>query len=318
MEDIINAHAHLIDLEGMLRKFGNVTIPSGIAVLEDLDATLGMLRPEVLISQMDEAGISQSVLYAVEAPIVYSGNEYVGELCNRFPDRLLGFASVDPKAKDAPAILEHAVRNLGLKGLKLHPPLQHFYPNDEAVFPVYEKAVELNIPIVFHVGTTPFGAMCRLSTANPILIDDVAAQFPSLRIMLTHLGTLWHCEAFMVVEKNPNVFIDTAAYAYEIPQILTPELISRIGPGKVVFGTDFPMPYGNQPHRMKDFVDAIVGLNLSDAVKRSFFRDNFLRLLHGERETDHTSVRIGDLIDRTRELEEARLRQSLNEPAVPR
>ena len=302
MEDIINAHTHLIDLEGMLRKFGNVAIPSGIAVLEDLDATLGMLRPEVLIAQMDEAGISQSVLYAVEAPIVYSGNEYVSELCQRFPDRLLGFASVDPKAKDAPAILEHAVRNLGLKGLKLHPPLQNFYPNDEAIFPVYEKAAELNIPIVFHVGTTPFGAMCRLSTANPILIDDVASQFPKLRIMLTHLGTLWHCEAFMVVEKNPNVFIDTAAYVSEIPQILTPDLISRIGPGKVVFGTDFPMPYANRPHRMKDFVDAIRGLEVSEEIKRGFFRENFDRLLHGERESGKGGMTIKDMIDRTREL----------------
>lgn len=302
MEDIINAHAHLIDLEGMLRKFGNVAIPSGIAVLDDLDATLGMLRPEVLIAQMDEAGIAQTVIYAVEAPIVYSGNEYVSELCQRFPDRLMGFASVDPKAKDAPAILEHAVRNLGLKGLKLHPPLQHFYPNDEAIFPVYEKAVELNIPIVFHVGTTPFGAMCRLSTANPILIDDVASQFPTLRIMLTHLGTLWHCEAFMVVEKNPNVFIDTAAYAYEIPQILTPDLISRIGPNKVVFGTDFPMPYANRPHRMKDFVDAIHGLKLSDEVRHGFFRGNFNRLLHGERGNGEGGMTIEDMIDRTREL----------------
>lgn len=306
MNDIINAHAHLIDLEGMLRKFGNVALPSGIAVLEDLDATLGMLRPDVLFAQMDEAGISQCVLYAVEAPIVYSGNEYVSELCNRFPDRLLGFASVDPKAHDATEVLEHAVRNLGLKGLKLHPPLQHFFPNDEAIFPIYQKAVDLNIPVVFHVGTTPFGAMCRLSTANPILIDDVASQFPDLRIMLTHLGTLWHCEAFMVVEKNPNVFIDTAAYAYEIPQILTPDLITRIGPNKVIFGTDYPMPYADRPHRMKDFVDAIDGLNLSDEIKREFFRGNFDRFLHGERGNGPGGMTIAEMIDRTRELERTR------------
>lgn len=303
MDDIINAHAHLIDLQGMLRKFGNVALPSGIAVFEELDATLAMLQPEVLFAQMDEAGISRSVIYAVEAPIVYSSNEYVSELCNRFPDRLLGFASVDPKSKDAPAQLEHAVKNLGLKGLKLHPPLQHFYPNDEAIFPVYEKAVELNIPVVFHVGTTPFGSMCRLSHANPILIDDVAAQFPTLRIMLTHLGTLWHCEAFMVVEKNPNVFIDTAAYVYEIPQILTPDLITRIGPNKVVFGTDYPMPSANRPHRMKDFVDAIRGLEISDAIQRQFLSENFDRLLHGEPLGGQGDMTMESMLDRVRALE---------------
>lgn len=305
MEEIINAHTHLIDLEGMLRKFGNVGIPSGIAVLEDLDATLGMLQPETLIGQMDEAGIARSVLYAVEAPIVYSGNEYVSNVCTRFPDRLLGFASVNPKAADAPTVLEHAVKNLGLKGLKLHPPLQNFFPNDEAVFPVYEKAAELDIPIVFHVGTTPFGAMCRLSTANPVLIDDVAIRFPTLRIMLTHLGTLWHCEAFMVVEKNPNVFIDTAAYVYEIPEILTSDLVTRIGSNKVIFGTDFPMPYANHPHRMKEFVDAIRGLPVSDDIKRAFFRDNFEHLLHGDRGVRRKDLTLESIMEKARKLSKA-------------
>ena len=135
-----------------------------------------------------------------------------------------------PLAPDAPQTLKHAVEHLGLRGLKLHPPLQNFYPNSEAVFPVYQMAADLDIPIVFHVGTTPFGPMCRLSQADPILIDDVAREFPNLRIMLTHLGTLWHYEAFMVVEKNPIVFIDTAAYVHEIPQILTP--ISSRGSGR--------------------------------------------------------------------------------------
>ena len=85
MHSIINAHTHLIDLEGMLAKFGNVTLPSGIAVLEDLETTLQLLKPEALLAQMDEAGIAKSILYAVEAPIVYASNEYVSALCQRFP-----------------------------------------------------------------------------------------------------------------------------------------------------------------------------------------------------------------------------------------
>jgi predicted TIM-barrel fold metal-dependent hydrolase len=168
-----------------------------------------------------------------------------------------------------------------MKGLKLHPPLQNFFPNDEAVFPVYEKAVELNIPVVFHVGTTPFGSMCRLSQASPLLIDEVAVRFPQMRILLTHLGTLWHNEAFMVVEKNPNVFIDTAAYVSEIRAVLTPDMIVRIGADKIVFGTDYPMPYPGRPHRMKDFVDCIRDLGLSQDVLQGIFHDNFQRFLSG-------------------------------------
>jgi len=179
---IINAHVHMIELEGMLAKYPNLKLPSGISTLAGIEQTLSLLNVDHLLTQMDEAGIEKSLLFAVEAPIIYSSNEYVAGLCQRHPDRFLGFASVDPKQKDATTILENAILNLGLKGLKFHPPLQDFFPNDKSIFPVYEKAMELNIPIVFHVGSTPFGPLCRLSQANPILIDDVAVKFPKLRL----------------------------------------------------------------------------------------------------------------------------------------
>lgn len=280
--EIVNAHVHMIELDKMMQKNAGLSLPAGISVLRNLEASLPMLLPQTLIAQMDEAGIAKSILYAVEAPIVYASNEYVHALCEKFPDRLIGFASVTPKDADAPAVLESAVRNLGMKGLKLHPPLQDFFPDDQAVFGVYEKAAELNIPVVFHVGTTPFGSLCRLSQANPLLIDEVAVRFPTLRIMLTHLGTLWHNEAFMVVEKNPNVFIDTAAYVNEIREILTPDMITRIGADKIIFGTDYPMPYAGQLHCMKDFVDCISDLSLPEDVLQGIFHKNLNRLLHGD------------------------------------
>jgi len=282
--EITNAHVHMIELEKMVQADQGLSLPGGIAIFTELEASLPLLFPQTLLGQMDEAGISRSVLYAVYAPIVFATNEYVAGLCARFPDRLLGFASVPPKDPGAPQMLEAAVKELGLKGLKLHPPLQDFLPNDKAVYPIYDKARELNVPVVFHVGTTPFGSLCRLSQANPILIDDVAVDFPDLRIMLTHLGTLWHNEAFMVVEKNPNVFIDTAAYIYEIKDILTADLLSRIGPDRVIFGTDYPTPYGERVHRMKDYVDCIKGLGLDDDVLEGIFHANFQALLTGERD----------------------------------
>jgi len=279
--NIINAHVHLLELTPPeLRSISSLL--SGIAVFSDFEALAPMLDPAEVIAQMDEAGIDQSVLYAVEAPIVYASNEYVHELCNRHPDRFIGFASLDPNSSDAPQVLESAVRNLGMRGLKLHPPMQDFFPNDPKVFPVYEKCVELDIPVVFHVGTTPFGYLCKLSQASPLLVDEVAVRFPRLRIMLTHLGTLWHNEAFMVVEKNPNVFIDTAAYLSEIRTILTPDLIDRIGADKIIFGTDYPMPYGGRMHRMKDFVDCLCEYDLPEETLAGFFHGNFTRLLHGD------------------------------------
>jgi hypothetical protein len=280
----------------MYRKYGNISIPSGISVLADLDATLRLLNPDVLLEQMDEAGVDQSILYGVDAPIVYSSNEYVSKMCERYPGRFIGFASVNPHAPDAPATLAHAVRNLNLRGLKLHPPLQDFFPNSESVYPIYEKAIELNIPVVFHVGTTPFGPLCRLDRANPILLDDVATRFPSLRIMLTHLGTLWTDEAFMVVEKNPNVFIDTAAYLYEIPEVLTLDAIRRVGPDRFVFGTDYPMPSVGTPHRICEFVDVIRKIALPEEIERAIFSENCHLLLNGSVGEPAAGMSLGDLV----------------------
>ena len=282
--EIINAHVHMIELMKMIQTQQNLTLQGDIAVLKNLESTLPLLSPEVLIAQMDEAGISKSVLFAVDAPIVYSSNEYIYSLCSKYPDRLIGFASVNPNNPDAPDLLEKAIKKFNLKGIKFHPPLQNFFPNDKAVFSTYEKAVELNLPVVFHVGTTPFGSMCRLSQANPLLIDDVAVEFSDLRIMLTHLGTLWHNEAFMVVEKNPNVFIDTAAYLYELNELLTLNLIERIGSNKIIFGTDYPMPYAGRVHKMKDFVDCIQSLDLSNNILKGIFQDNFNNFLSGAKE----------------------------------
>ena len=228
---------------------------------------------------------------------MYASNEFVAALCGRHPDRLIGFATVSPWDEDAAGTLEAAVKGLGLRGLKLHPPLQGFAPNDPAMGPVYKKASELGIPVVFHVGTTPFGSLCRLAHADPLLVDDVAVEFPKLRIMLTHLGTLWHNEAFMVVEKNPNVFIDTAAYLYEIASILTPDLLQRIGHHKVIFGSDYPMPYAGHVHAMKDFVDCITGLRIPSGILRGIFHDNFETLLNGTGGTDQ-GVAFADLVRR--------------------
>jgi uncharacterized protein len=280
---IINAHVHLIEIAAMARKFAASSLPRDVAVFKEVEASLPLLAPERLLEQMDEAGVDRSILFAVDAPIVYSSNEYVHELCSRHPDRFIGFASVNPNNRGAAKALERAVVKLGLCGLKLHPPLQNFAPDDRIAWPIYEKAVELNIPVVFHVGTTPFGSLCRLAQANPILVDEVAVRFPDLRIMLTHLGTMWDNEAFMVAEKNPNVFIDTAAYLPEIRTLLTPQLVERVGPEKFIFGTDYPMPYAGRTHRIKDFVTCIKRQGLAAGVLRGIFQDNVQALLAGRK-----------------------------------
>ena len=278
---IINTHAHLIEIEKVLQGDGQQTLSllKDIPTFSDIEQVTAMLSVDNLLHQMDEAGVEQSVLFAMIGPILYASNDFVAGICQQYPGRFIGFASVDVHNPEAPAILEEAVVRLGLRGLKLHPPLQNFFPNDKALWPLYQKAMDLGIPVVFHVGSTPFGNLVKLSQAYPVLLDDVANEFPGLSIILTHLGTLWYNESFMVTEKHRNVFIDTAAYPYEIRELLNENLIRRVGADKFIFGTDFPMPYEGKMHRISDFVDCIQTLKISQELKERIFHGNFEALM---------------------------------------
>ena len=280
---IINTHAHIIQTDQVFQGEGQIYLKylKDIPTFEKADEVIEMLSVETFLAQMDEAGIEKSVIFAMYAPLLYASNEFVSDLCKKYPERLIGFASVDIHSDNSVELLSYAISSLGLKGLKLHPPLQNFYPNDKKLWPLYAKASELNIPVVFHVGTTPFGSLVKLSQASPILIDDIANDFPDLKIILTHLGTLWHNESFMVVEKHPNLYIDTAAYPYEIKELLTENLIKRVGENKFIFGTDFPMPYEGRMHHLQDFTEVISQLNISEELKEKIFSRNFMELMSG-------------------------------------
>lgn len=278
---IINTHTHLIDTKKVFAEENKHYLEyiKQIPTFSDVDAVSNMLSVDNLIGQMDEAGIETSVLFAVDAPLLTAGNNFVTDICSSHPGRFIGFASVNPKRTDAMKVIKYAIDKQGMKGLKFHPPLQDFYPNDTSIWPIYKTADEYNIPVVFHVGSTPFGNLVKLNQADPLLVDDIANEFPGLKIILTHLGTLWHNESFMIAEKHPNVYIDTAAYPYEIEELLTEKLIMRVGPTKFLFGTDFPMPYEGGMHRMIDFVSCVKHLEISGELKEMIFYRNFENLM---------------------------------------
>jgi len=207
---IINAHVHLIDIDVAMSDARYLSYIKSIPTFSGIEQVIGMLGEDEILRQMDEAGIERTILFALYCPILYASNEFVRDACLRHPDRFWGYASVDPHDEKAPDVLENAVRNYGLKGLKLHPPLQNFYSNDRKLWPLYAKAESLGIPVVLHVGATPFGHLVKLGQAHPLLVDEVAIAFPDLKIILPHLGTLWHKESFMIAEKHPNLYIPIA------------------------------------------------------------------------------------------------------------
>jgi len=131
--------------------------------------------------ELDAAGLGKAVILPIDATTsrgyrVYS-NEQIAELCH-LSGRLIGFASVDPHDEAAPDLLEHAIRELGLRGLKLAPPMQEFFPDDAKLRALYQRAQELGIPILFHAGMS-WEPGSRLKYGHPLRFEDVAAEFQS-------------------------------------------------------------------------------------------------------------------------------------------
>ena len=208
-------------------------------------------------------------------------NDYVAEIARRHPDRFIGFASVDPWKDDASVReVERSVTELGLKGLKLHPIHQAFFPNDKRFYPLYQKCSDLAVPVIFHTGFaaagagTPGGGGLKLKYSAPIPgIDDVAADFADLTIIMAHPAWPWVEEQIAVALHKPNVYLDLSGWAPRyIPEVLIRELNTRLR-DKVVFGSDFPYL---QPDRwLREFEE----LPIRDEVRPKVLLENARRAL---------------------------------------
>ena len=175
-------------------------------------------------------------------------NDYVAGIVQSYPEQFVGLATVDPwKGQWAVQELERSVRDLGLRGLKLHPIHQAFFPNDTRFYPLYEKCAELQVPVLFHTGFAaagagaPGGSGFKLKFSAPIPgIDDVAADFPQLTIIMAHPSWPWVEEQIAVALHKANVFLDLSGWAPRfIPEALIRETDTRLR-DKVMFGSDYP------------------------------------------------------------------------------
>ena len=192
-------------------------------------------------------------------------------------DVLLPFCSVDPHDDPVPLLRDLAAA--GAKGLKLHPSLQAFAPNDERHYPIYETAAELGLPIVFHSGQTgigaglPGGRGIKLRYSDPMLVDDVAADFPALTVILAHPSVPWQDAAISIATHKANVFVDLSGWS---PKYFPSQLVRAAGSmlrHKVLFGSDYPVI---TPDRwLADFA----GLDLKDEVRPLILKDNAVRVL---------------------------------------
>jgi len=241
---------------------------------------------ETLLYTMEEYDIDKMVLLAINAKssagFTIPSNETIHELVERYPDKFLGFASVDPhRIDEAVKELERAINDLHLVGLKLSPPLQDFDPSDKKYFKLYEKAQELKIPILFHAGFT-WHSKAKITLSHPLKYEDLAIEFPELKIILAHMGWPWVTEAISLAMKYENVYLDLSnvytGTPYEhlkhvLTEVVPSRLIERFISDKIIFGSDYPRMESGK------MINALRRLPLSDEVKRKILGENAAKLL---------------------------------------
>jgi hypothetical protein len=193
----------------------------------------------------------KAVLVAVSAESATgqpgTSNDHIADLVRTYPEAFIaGYACVDPwRGKAAVAEVERALKDLGLRGVKFHPILQAFSPNDRRFYPIYEVCSSLGVPIQFHTGMTGVGmgmkgSNIHLKYGHPLALDDVAADFPDLTIIACHASWPWQDEMIMVLLHKPNVFNELSGWS---PKYFTDALKREISgrlQDKFLFGSDYP------------------------------------------------------------------------------
>jgi len=231
--------------------------------------------PHFFASRLRADGVERAVVLPEHCPET-SGNvrtETVLEICAQVPDFFIPFASVHPLLDPDPAGLLEEYVSQGVRGLKLYPSYQFFYPNDQRVYPIYEVCQAAGIPVLLHIGSSVIPGT-RLKYCDPIYLDDVAVDFPDMAIVMAHGGRgFWYDACAFLASHFPNVYIDLTGL---VPQNLLEHFpnLERLA-DKVVFGSDWPA----MPKSVAHNVDAITRLGLSnDALDRIFYA-NAARLL---------------------------------------
>ena len=160
-------------------------------------------------------GAERSIIIGMKFRLMGSNipNDHVAEMAGRYPDKFAGFCCVDPYDRDAIADLERSVTTLGLIGLKLSPIYQGFYPHEPRFFPLYRKALDLGVPVAFHTSSQLQARAARTIHGDLRYIDEVALEFPDLRIIVCHLGYTHYRETINLVKKHPNVYTDCSKIA---------------------------------------------------------------------------------------------------------
>jgi len=237
---------------------------------------------DTFLGHMDEAGVKIGVCRGKDIETTHGlklSNDTVASFVNKYPQRFIGFAGVDPlKGMEAVRELERAVKVLGLKGLALEPFEYNIYPDDRRCYPLYAKCVELDIPVSIHCSIN-YSSSSKMDYGHPRHIDTIAVDFPELRIVAMTPGWPWVTELIGVAWRHRNVFIELAAVRpkyMNMPNTGWGELVhygNTVISDKILFASGWPLlPISRSIQEINDFP-------LKAHVKERWFYKNAANVL---------------------------------------
>ena len=220
-----------------------------------------------LLRQARVAGISRSLALAVavDAPHVQRVNDFLIAAVRAHPDELWGFATLHPDMEDPGAEVERVLK-AGMKGVKLHPDMQHFSLSEARADKLFAACAGV-CPMMFHTGDS------RYRNSNPTLVPPILKKHPHLTLICAHFGGYGEWDDALRCLLDTGVYVDTSSTSFRNPPERMRQLIDAFGEDRVLFGTDFPM-WPAQPE-----IDLLLSLGLSDTALRKIFSDNILKIL---------------------------------------
>jgi predicted TIM-barrel fold metal-dependent hydrolase len=299
---IFDFHAHLMDehmpgasfWEGL---FKTVSVRSGKPADQIATAmkTVWDRTGQKLISQMDLAGVDKCMIMPIDwglhpafqnAMNIWDQHLAHRALVDKYPDRIVLFACIDPRRIDAITMLDDAINHLGCVGLKIHP-AAGFYPNDDLAYKLYERCEEYKIPVMVHTGPEPnplYSKYCQ-----PIYMDQVAVDFPELKIILAHAGfEAWVNEAIAVAASSSNVYLDISGWqlmAKHRPNDFYSHfnrMLSIVGSTRILWGSDYPaLELVMQENEWLNFINDsyLHGVNMSLLDLQNITGNNAMKII---------------------------------------
>ncbi len=291
---IIDSHLHLITAN-MIRRGRERALPirkqavqaarirgkTFEEMLKDLEGRTLEDHARQWLEAFDAAGVEVGAFIAAG-----EGNDELAKFVALHPDRFTAWGSVtDPRHPDAARTVEQFPA-MGLRGLKLYPPIQRFYANDRALYPLYEVAAEHGLPILFHFGIT-IGAFYDLTYASPLSLSAPMKEFPEVTFIIAHFGAGFLRETLFLAYHTDNVCVDTSGtnnWRLYVPGEPSLEAVFRdalrtFGSRRILLGTDSTVFGGYRHQILKEQLDLLARLDLSPADRDLITRGNAQRVL---------------------------------------